>query len=148
MAHKCKLIATTGKVKLRTRGIKAHNSEPTAERTRTTTTTAILTRTIHQQVTSQPHQTGTVTVSMAQQLKKLAKNNRILSSISTTVGASASYPSVSSVHPTGAQHPSLPSPSPGMGQPTAQPPTAWWDPWGPPLPWASFIPNSHGYYSN
>ena len=50
--------------------------------------------------------------------------------------------------PTEAQHPSFPSPSPGMGQPTAQLPTVWWGPWGPPPPWASFNQNSHGYYSN
>ena len=145
MAPKCKPSATTSTAKPRTRGTKAHNSEPPAKRTRAATTTAMLTRTIHQQVTSQPHQTGTVTVSMAQQLKKLAKNNKVPSSRSTTVGASESCLSGLSVHPTRAQHPGFPSPSPGMGQPTAQPPTAWW---GPPLPWASFNPNSHGYYSN
>ena len=35
-----------------------------------------------------------------------------------------------------------------MGRPPAQPPTVWWGPWGPPPPWASFNPNSHGYYTN
>ena len=148
MAPKHKQSATTGKAKLRTRGNKACNLEPPAKRTRAANTTAMLTRTIHQQVTSQPHQTGTVTVSMAQQLKKLAKNNKIPSSRSTTVGASESCLSKSSVRPTGAQHFSFPLPSPGIGQPTAQPPTAWWGPWDPPPPWASFNPNSHRYCSN
>ena len=148
MAPKRKPSATTGTTKPRIRGTKPHNLEPPAKRTRAATTTAMLMRTIHHQVTSQLHQTGTVTVSIAQQLEELAKNNKFPSSRSTTVGASKSCLSRSSVHPTGAQHPGFPSPSPGMGQPTAQPPTAWWDPWGPPLPWASFIPNSQGYYSS
>ena len=125
MAPKRKPGATTGTAKPRTRGMKEHNLEPPAKRTRAATTTAMLMRTVHQQVTSQPNQTGTVTVSMAQQLKKLAKNNKIPSSRSTTVGASESCLPRSSVHPTGAQHPGFPLPSPGMGQPTAQLPTAW-----------------------
>ena len=103
--------------KLRTRGTKAHNSEPPAKRTRAATTTAMLTRTIHQQVTSQPHQTGTVTVSMGQQLKKLVKNNKIPSSRSTTVGGSESCLSGLSVHPTRAQHSGFQSPSPGWESP-------------------------------
>ena len=119
MAPKHKPSATTGMAKLRTRGAKAHNSEPPDKRTRAATTIAMLTRTIHQQVTSQPHQTGTVTVSLAQQLKKLAKNSKIPFSRSTTVGASKSCLFGSSVHPTGAQHPGFPSPSPEMGQPIA-----------------------------
>ena len=138
MAPKHKQSATTGKAKPRTRGTKAHNSETPAKRTRTATTTAMLTRTIHQQVTSQPHKSGTVTVSMAPQLKKPAKNNKLPSSRSTTVGVSTSCPSRSSVHPTRAQHPSFPFPSAGMGQPKAQLPTVWWGHWGPPPPWASF----------
>ena len=105
MAPKHKPSATTGTVKPRTRGTKAHHSEPPAKRTRMATTTTILTRTIHQQVTSQLHQTGMATVSMAQQLKKPAKNNKIPSSRSTTVGVSKSCLSRSSVHPTEAQHP-------------------------------------------
>ena len=35
-----------------------------------------------------------------------------------------------------------------MGQPTAQLPTTWWNPWGRPLPWASFNPTSQGFYNN
>ena len=118
MVPTCKPSATTGKTKLRPWGTKAHNSEPPAKRKRLVTTTAMLTRTIHQQATLQPHQTGSMMVSMAQQLKKLVKNNRMPSSSSTTVGASTSCPPRLSVHLTGAKHPSFPSPSPGMGQPT------------------------------
>ena len=71
---------------------------------------------------------GTVSITMAQQLKKPVKNNRIPSSYSTSVGASASCSSGLPVHPTRTQHPSFPSPAPGMGQPTAQLPTLWWVP--------------------
>ena len=35
-----------------------------------------------------------------------------------------------------------------MGQPTTQPPTQWWGPWGPLPLWVSFNPNSPGYYNN
>ena len=89
------------------------------KKTRLASTTAWLTRTIHQQVSS-----GTVSVTMAQQLKRPAKNNKIPSSSSTSVGAIASCSPGSPVHPTRAQHPSFPSATQGMGQPTPQPPTA------------------------
>ena len=89
-----------------------------------------------------------VSVTIAQQLKKPAKNNKIPSSHSTSVGAHTSCSSGLSVHPTRAQHPSFPLPAPGMGQPMAQLPTMWWGTWGPPPLWASFNPNSHGYYNN
>ena len=139
---------TSGMSKLRTRGKKVQDSQPPAKRTRLASTMATLARTIHQQVSSNSDQMVMVSVTMAQQLKKPAKNNKILSSHSTSVGASASCSSGSPVHPTRAQHPSFPSPTPGMGQSTAQLPTIWWGPWGPPPPWASFNPNSHGYYNN
>ena len=125
---------TTGTSNLRTRGKKVQDSQPPAKRTRLASSTATLTRTIHQKVSSNSDQTCTVSVTMAQQLKKPAKNNKIPSSCSTSVGASTSCSSRLPVHPTGAQHPRFPSPTPGMEQPTAQLPTMWWGPWGPPPP--------------
>ena len=82
-----------------------------------------------------------VSVTMAQQLKRPAEKNKIPSSGSTSVGASTSCSPGSPVHPTGAQH------TPGMGQPTAQPPTGWWGPWDPPPASASFNPNSQDFYN-
>ena len=142
MAPKHKNTTTSGTSKLRTRGKKAQDSTPPAKKTRLASAMATLTRTIHQQVSSNSDQTGMVSVTMAQQLKRPAKNNKIPSSCSTSVGAGASCSPRSPVHPTRAQHPSFPSPTPGMGQPMAQLPTVWWGPWGPPLPWASFNPTS------
>ena len=110
---------TTSTTEPRTRGKKAQNLQPPAKRTRLASTMATLTRTIHQKVSSQSYEMGTISVTMAQQLKKPAKNNKIPSSHSTSVGASASCSSGSPVHPTGAQHPSIPSPASGMGQPMA-----------------------------
>ena len=139
---------TTSTIKLKTSGKKVQDSQPPAKRTRLASTMATLTRTIHQQVSLQSDQMGTVSVTMAQQLKKLARNNKILSSHSTSVGASASCSSGSPVLPTRAQHPSFPLLAPGMGQPMAQLPTTWWGPSGPPPLWALFNPNSHGYHNN
>ena len=120
--------------KPKTRGKKMQDSQPPAKRTGLASSTAMLMRTIHQQVSSQADQTGMVLVTMAQQLKQPAKNNKIPSSCFTSVGASTSCSSRLTVHPSGAQHPSFPSPVPGMGQPTAQLPTVWWGSWGlPPL---------------
>ena len=148
MAPKHKSSTTTGKTKLKTRGKKAQDSQPPSKRTRLVSIMSTLTRTICQQVSLQSDQTGMVSVTMAQQLTKPAKNNKIPSSHSTSVGTSASCSSRSTVHPNRAQHPSFPLPSPGMGQPMAQLPTMWWGPWEPPPPWASFNPNSYGYYNN
>ena len=55
-------------------------------------------------------------------------------------GASFSgSPSASSVHLNGVQHASSHMPMPGYGLPSAsQPPAQWWDPMGPPLPWAQY----------
>ena len=131
-----------------TRGKKAQNSQPLTKRTRLVSTTAALTRTIHQQVSSQSDQTSTVSVTMAQQLKCPAKNNKIPSSHSTSVGASASCSSGLTVHPFRAQHPSFQSPSPGMGQPMSQLPTPWWGLWGPPPLWATLTQHNPGYYNN
>ena len=134
--------------KLRTRDKRAQDVSPPVKKTRLASAMALLTRTIHQQVSSNSNQTGMVSVTMAQQSKRPAKNNKIPSSSSTSVGARASCSPGSPVHPTRAQHPSFPSPTPGMGQPTAQPPAVWWGPWGPLPPWASFNPNSQGFYNN
>ena len=81
-------------------------------------------------------------------IKETSKNNKIPSSSSTSVGASASCSPGSPVHPTRAQHPSFPSPTPGMGQPMDQLLTVWWGPWDPLPPWASFNPNNQGFYNN
>ena len=132
MAPKQKNSTNSGTSKLRTRGKKAQDVSLPVKKARLASAMASLTRTIQQQVSSNSDQTGTVLVTMAQQLKRPAKNNKIPSSSSTSVGASASCSPGSPVHPTGAQHASSPSPTPRMGQPTAQPPTAWWGPWGPP----------------
>ena len=148
MAPKSKNSTTSGTSKLRTRGKMAKDVSPPVKKSRLASAMASLTRTIHQQVSSNSDQTGMVSVTMAQQLKRPAKNNKIPSSSSTFVGASASCSPRSPVHPTGAQHPSFPSPTPGMGQPMAQPPTVWWGSWGPPPPLVSFNPNSQGFYNN
>ena len=103
------------------------DSQPPAKRTKLASSTAALRRTIHQKVSSQADQTSMVSITMVQQLKHPAKNNKIHSSSSTSVSASASCSFRSTVHPSGAQHPSFPSPTPGMEQPTAQPPTLWWN---------------------
>ena len=133
--------------KLRTRGKKAQDVSPPVKKTRLVSAMASLTRTIHQQVSSNSDQTGMVSVTMAQQLKRPAKNNKIPSSSSTSVGVSTSCSPGLPVQPTGAQNPSFPSPTPGMGQPMAQPPTAWWGPWGSLPPWASFNPNSQSFFN-
>ena len=72
MAPKCK--STT---KPNTRGKKVQDSQPDAKRTRLASSTSTLTRTIHQKVSSEADQIGTVSITMAQQLKQPAKNNKI-----------------------------------------------------------------------
>ena len=132
--------------KLRTRGKKVQDVSPPVKKTRLASATALLT--IHQQVSSNSDQTGTVSITMAQQLQRPAKNNKIPPSSSTSVSASTSCSPGLPVHPTKAQHPSLALPTPGMEQPTAQPPSVWWGPWGPLPPLASFNPNNQGFYNN
>ena len=134
--------------KPRPRGKKAQDVSPPVKKTRLVSAMASLTRIIYQQVSSNSDQTGMVSVTMAQQLKRSAKNNKIPSSSSTSVGASTSCSPRLPVHPNGSQHQSFLLPTPGMGQPTPQWPTALWGPWGPPPPWASFSPNSQGFYNN
>ena len=148
MAPKQKNSTTSGTSKPRTRGQKAQDVLPPVKKTRLVSATALLTRIINQQVCSNSDQTGTVSGTMAQQLKRPAKNNKIPSSSSTSVGANASCSPRWPVQPTGAQHPSFPSPTPEMEQPMAKLPTAWWGPWGPPPPWASFKPTGQGFYNN
>ena len=134
--------------KLRTRGKKAQDSQPPAKRTRLASTTATLTRTVHQQVSSNSDQTSTVSVTMALQLKKPAKNSKIPPPVPhLLVPVQAAHLDCLCTQP-GHSILAFPSPTPGMGQPTAQPPMTWWGPWGPPPPWALFNPNSHGYYNN
>ena len=108
---------------------------------------ATLTGTIHQQVSSRSNQTGTASVTMSQK-KCPAKNNKIPSPHPISVGASTSCSSGLTVHPPRAQHPSFPSPPPGMGQPSSQPPTQWWGLWGLPPPWATFTQQNPSYYNN
>ena len=126
MASKQKNSTTSGTSKLQARRKKAQDVSPPVKKTRLASATASLTRAIHQQLSSNSEQTVMVSVTMAQQLKRPAKNNKIPSS--SSVAASTSFSPGSPVHPTGAQHPSFPLPSPGMGQPMAQLPTVWWGP--------------------
>ena len=136
MAPKHKTTLSAAKAVTRS-SHKVQDSQPLAKMTRAAMSTVTLTRTIHQQVPSQVGQSGSVTAYMAQQMKKPAKNNKVPSTRSTSVGGSASCFSGSTVHPTGAQPPNFPSSSPGMGQSTAQPPT---------LSGAHGVPPSLGFF--
>ena len=128
MAPKWKNNTTSIMSKSRTRGKKVQDVSPPVKKARLASAMASLTRTIHQRISSNSDQKGMFSITMAQQLKRPAKNNKIPSSTSTSVGASTSCSPRLPVHLTGTQHPSFPSPTPGMGQPTAQLPTVWWGP--------------------